>query len=130
MTKLGRLCGILLLLTSTALMTGCSQADLDHFYGRDVAAGSSRNPEHGTRPVVCGAAGKREANMRAVNEQNYRNQMQNYQRATPTSCRVIDRGRRSDKDAAGSAQVSACHASGDPIKPRRTLNDLHQYRRP
>jgi hypothetical protein len=81
MTTLGRLCGISLLLILAALMTGCSQADLDHFYGRDVATGSQpQSRSTAPDPWYAEQQAKREANMRAVNEQNYRNQMQNYQR--------------------------------------------------
>ncbi len=79
MTKFGDIRGITLLFTSAVLLSGCSQADMDHFYGRDVAPGAQ--PQYRSAapdPWYAQQQAAREANMRAVQQQNYQNQMQNY----------------------------------------------------
>ncbi len=71
---------IALSLTASALVSGCAQDDLDHFYGRDVEPGSQQTYQSsGTDSFYEQQNAAREANLRAVQEQNYRNQMQNYQ---------------------------------------------------
>jgi hypothetical protein len=70
------------LLSSAAclLIPGCAQEDLDHFYGLDAQPGQQQNYQSGgTDSFYAEQNAKREANQRAVQEQNYRNQMQNYQ---------------------------------------------------
>lgn len=75
-----RLSNISLSLAASPLISGCAQEDLDHFYGRDVQPGSYQPTYQsgGTDSFYAEQNAKREANMRAVQEQNYKNQMQNY----------------------------------------------------
>ena len=75
-----RISAISLSLAASALVSGCAQEDLDHFYGLDVQEGSQPAYQSGaTDTFYAEQNAKREANMRAVQEQNYKNQMQNYQ---------------------------------------------------
>ena len=64
-----------------ALVSGCAQEDLDHFYGLDAQEGSRPTYQNGGADTFNAEQNaKREANMRAVQEQNYKNKMQNYQK--------------------------------------------------
>ena len=95
MTSLGRLLGIALLLASAIPFSGCKHHYKGYYrnYWRIPPHSSNsntvRNSSNVSQPQSRSASpdpfyaqqnAKREANMRAVNEQNYRNQMQNYQR--------------------------------------------------
>ena len=75
-----RIAGISLSLVSSLLVSGCAQEDLDHFYGLDVPQGSqpAYQSSSSTDSFYAEQNAKREANMRAVQEQNYKNQMENY----------------------------------------------------
>lgn len=76
-----------LLVSSTALVSGCSQADTDHFWGLDAQPGYD-GPSQDRAPYQYQAPAPdnfyqqqnaaREANMQAVREQQYKNEMQSY----------------------------------------------------
>jgi len=80
------------LVSAAALVSGCSTADMDHFYGLDAQPGyngpsdyyrNGRNPTPyqapAADPFYAQQNAAREANMKAVRDQEYKNQMQNYQ---------------------------------------------------
>ncbi len=77
-----------LLVSAAALVSGCSEADTDHFWGLDTQPGYNGPSENRTPTQYQAPAADnfyqqqnaaREANMKAVREQQYKNEMQNYQ---------------------------------------------------
>ena len=81
-----------MLLSVAALVSGCSTADSDHFWGLDAQPGyngpsdyyrNGRTPAPYQTPAAdpwyAQQNAAREANMKAVREQQYKNEMQNYQ---------------------------------------------------
>lgn len=73
-----------LLVSGTLVLFSCTQEDADHFWGRDVQPGyngnygSSGSYQSSPDPFIQQQNAAREANMRAVREQQYKNEMQNY----------------------------------------------------
>jgi hypothetical protein len=80
-----------MLLSTAPVLTSCSTADADHFWGRDAQPGYTGPSDYyrnGRTPVPYQAPAPdpfyaqqnaaREANMKAVREQQYKNEMQNY----------------------------------------------------
>lgn len=66
------------LLALPFLLTGCADEDIDYFFNGPPGGGyQSAQPSNDHFLEQQNAA--REANMRAVREQQYRNEMQNYQ---------------------------------------------------
>ncbi|MEO6738889.1 MAG: hypothetical protein ABIP20_01460 [Chthoniobacteraceae bacterium] len=94
MTTLRRIVAASLVLTSVVTFSGCKHHYKGYYrnYWRIPSHSNRSNTIHNTSdvtpqyrspspdPFYAQQAAKREANMRAVNEQNYRNQMQNYQK--------------------------------------------------
>ena len=83
-----RLC---MLVSAAALLSSCSTADMDHFWGLDAQPGytgpsnyyrNGRTPTpyqpRAADPWFAQQNAAREANMQAVREQQYKNEMQNY----------------------------------------------------
>ncbi|MEO8616772.1 MAG: hypothetical protein ABI600_16640 [Luteolibacter sp.] len=87
MTPLQRTLCISSLLAATALLSNCSEADSDHFWGLDAKPGYN-GPSTLREPGQYQAAptdsfyeqqnAAREANMKAVREQQYKNDTENY----------------------------------------------------
>lgn len=80
-----------MLVSASALVSGCSTADRDHFWGLDAQPGYTGPSDYyrnGRTPTPYQASAPdnfyaqqnaaREANMKAVREQQYKNQMQDY----------------------------------------------------
>jgi len=76
-----------MLISAAALVSGCSTADTDHFWGLDTQPGYNgpstyRNPTPYQAPAADSFYSQqnaaREANMKAVRDQQYKNEMQNY----------------------------------------------------
>lgn len=91
MKTLSRALCLVLLSSTAALFTGCSTADSDHFWGLDAQPGytgpsdyyrNGRTPAPyqapAADPFYAQQNAAREANMKAVREQQYKNEMQNY----------------------------------------------------
>lgn len=87
MTTLQRSLCLFSLVSATALLSNCTQEDSDHFWGRDVQPGYNGPSTYGSSgsyqssspdPFYQQQNAAREANMRAVREQQYKNEMQNY----------------------------------------------------
>jgi hypothetical protein len=92
MKTLHRALCLSLLISAAALFSGCSAADSDHFWGLDAQPGYSGPSDYyrnGRTPAPYQAPAAdnfyaqqnaaREANMKAVRDQQYKNEMQNYQ---------------------------------------------------
>lgn len=76
------------LLSVASFISSCSEADSDHFWGRDVQPGyngpstyqqPSQYQAPSYDPFYDQQNAAREANMKAVREQQYKNEMQSYQ---------------------------------------------------
>ena len=91
MNTLRRVLSLVALISAATLATSCSTADMDHFWGLDAQPGYNGPSDYyrnGRTPTAYQAPAQdnfyqqqnaaREANMRAVSEQQYRNEMQNY----------------------------------------------------
>ena len=76
------------LIAAATVLTNCTEADIDHFYGLDVQPGYN-GPSNYQQPSQYQAPATdsfyeqqnaaREANLKAVRDQQYKNEMQNYQ---------------------------------------------------
>ena len=94
MTTLQRSLRMSSLAAVTALLSNCTEADMDHFYGLDAQPGYNGPSTYYSQPTQGQTTqyqapatdsfyqqqnAAREANLRAVREQQYKNEMQNYQ---------------------------------------------------
>lgn len=92
MKPLRRIFCLCALVAVANMISGCTEADMDHFYGLDAQPGYNGPSDYYRTPGGYQAAAQapaadrfyeqqnaaREANMRAVREQQYKNEMQNY----------------------------------------------------
>ncbi len=87
MTILQRSLCLSTLAAATALLSSCTQEDSDHFWGLDVQPGyngpstyrePSQYQSQSSDSFYEQQNAAREANMKAVREQQYKNEMQNY----------------------------------------------------
>ena len=91
MKKLYAALRLSMLVSAAVLLSSCSTSDMDHFWGLDAQpgyTGPSNYYRNGRTPTPYQAPAAdpwfaqqnaaREANMQAVREQQYKNEMQNY----------------------------------------------------